>query len=504
MILPIVYLSIRSFSDASEAWDLFFRERTIRTFLRTAMLIIGVTSASIAIAVPIAWLTVRSNLPFRRVITVMAILPLSIPSYVGALVVIAVLGPKGSLQQGLEVLFNVERLPEIYGFPGAMLSLTLMSYPFVLLTVRSGLFKLDMALEETSRSLGSGQVLTFLRITLPQLRSSIAAGALLVALYTLSDFGAVSLLRYETFSWSIFLQYEGFNRGLAAVQSLMLVVVAFLILFGENKMRGKGRYHRVTSGAIRPFTLMSLGRWRWPAFTFCTSVIFTSLAVPVAILCYWTIQGLYGGQTLDLMWDRAFNSILISISASLIIVIASLPIAFLSIRYPSLLNTMIEKLCYVGFALPGIVVALALVFFGISLAPLLYQTVFLLLFAYLILFLPVALGVLRASILQVNPSIEESARSLGRTNLRVFITITLPLLKPAILAGASLVFLATLKELPATLLLSPPGFQTLATSIWFAASEAFFARAAAPALLLIFLASIPTTWLLLREGNLKQ
>ena len=165
---------------------------------------------------------------------------------------------------------------------------------------------------------------------------------------------------------------------------------------------------------------------------------------------------------------------------------------------------MIEKLCYVGFALPGIVVALALVFFGISLVPLLYQTVFLLLFAYLILFLPVALGVLRASILQVNPSIEESARSLGRTKLGVLVTITLPLLRPAILAGASLVFLATLKELPATLLLSPPGFQTLATSIWFAASEAFFARAAAPALLLILLAAIPTTWLLLREGNLKQ
>jgi iron(III) transport system permease protein len=128
----------------------------------------------------------------------------------------------------------------------------------------------------------------------------------------------------------------------------------------------------------------------------------------------------------------------------------------------------------------------------------------LLLFAYLILFLPVALGVLRASILQVNPSIEESARSLGRARFWVLMTITLPLLRPAILAGASLVFIATLKELPATLLLSPPGFQTLATSIWFAASEAFFARAAAPALLLILLASIPTTWLLLREGNLKQ
>lgn len=476
----------------------------MKTFFRTSVLIVSVTAASLAIAMPIAWLTIRTNLPFRKPLVVMAILPLSIPSYIGALVVIAVLGPKGAVQQILEVLFNLEKMPSIYGFLGAMLSLTLMCYPFVLLTLRSGLLRMDSSLEETSKGLGAGTLRTFLMVTFPQLRPSIGAGCLLVALYVLSDFGAVSLLRYETFSWSIFLQYEGFNRGLAAIQSLMLIGVAFAILIAETMVRGKGRHYRVTAGAARPFSLMSLGHWRWPALIFCLTVILTALFTPIATLIYWTIQGVYGGQILDLMWGRALNSIYISSIAAVMTVIASLPIALLATRYPSWLSVVIERLCHVGFALPGIVVALALVFFSISLFPFIYQTILLLLFAYLVLFLPTAIGTIRASLLQINPSLEEAARSLGRRPSEVLLTVTLPLLRPAILAGASLVFLATLKELPATLLLSPAGFQTLATSVWSAASEAFFARAAAPALLLISVASIPTVWLLLRSGNIKQ
>ena len=168
-------------------------------------------------------------------------------------------------------------------------------------------------------------------------------------------------------------------------------------------------------------------------------------------------------------------------------------------RYPGLLSSLLERITYVGFALPGIAVALGLVFFGANYARFLYQNISLLILAYVILFLPTAVGSARTSFLQVNPRVEEAARSLGRAPLQVFTSVTLPLVRPGILAGAALVFLLTMKELPATLMLGPIGFSTLATSIWSAASEAFFAQAAAPALLLILASSAPLAFLMLRE-----
>ena len=499
MALPPVYLLVRSLGAGAEAWDLLFRARTLEVFFRTVGLIVVVTGASVAIAVPLAWLTVRTDLPLRRVWSVATILPLAIPSYVGGLLVVVALGPRGMLQGFLEELFGVERLPEIYGFPGAALTLTLFSYPFVLLTVRSALLRMDPALEETSRGLGHGAWSTFVRISLPQLRPAIGAGGLLVALYTLSDFGAVSLLRYETFTWAIFLQYEGFNRGIASVLSLMLVGVAAAMLLLEAGTRGRSRYYRSTAGAVRPIRVSPLGGWRWPALGLCGGVVLMALVLPLAILGYWVLRGISAGEPLDFLWGRALNSVYVSGLAAGAVVAAALPVALFAVRHPSRLSMVIERLSYIGFALPGIVVALALVFFGIAYAPILYQTVGLLIFAYVVLFLPTALGAVRTSLLQVNPGLEEAARSLGRRPLRVLATVTLPLVGPGILAGASLVFLVTIKELPATLLLSPTGFQTLATSIWTAASEAFFARAALPSLLLIAVASVPTAWLLLRE-----
>ena len=175
--------------------------------------------------------------------------------------------------------------------------------------------------------------------------------------------------------------------------------------------------------------------------------------------------------------------------------------AALAVRYPGLLSSLLERITYVGFALPGIAVALGLVFFGANFAGFLYQSLGLLILAYGILFLPAAVGSLRSSLLQVSPGVEEAARSLGRGPLKVFVTVTLPLVGPGIGAGAALVFLLTMKELPATLILQPIGFSTLATSVWSAAAEAFFARAAAPALLLIAVSAGPLAFLMLRERD---
>jgi len=501
MMLPIAYLLIRTLSAGAGAWDLLARASVFDTLVRTTALAVTVTAATTAIAVPLAWLTVRTDLPLRRVWSVLTVLPLVIPSYVGAMVVVAALGPKGMLQDALAV----DRVPEIYGFPGAALTLTLLTYPYVLLSVRAGLWNLDPALEEVSRGLGHGAWSTFRRVTLPQLRPAVAAGALLVALYTLSDFGAVSLLRFNSFTRVIYMQYEtAFDRTLAAATSLVLVVLALALLLVEARARGRSRYHRAATGTARKASVVRLGRWRWPALAFVASVVLFALVMPMAVLGFWVIRGLLAGESLGFVWDAALSSLYVSVLAALATLAAALPVAFITVRHSSWVSALLERITYTGFALPGIVVALALVYFGARYATPFYQTLGLLVFAYVMLFLPVAVGTIRASLLQIHPHVEEAARSLGRSPLAVFLTVTLPLLRSGLLASAAGVFLVTMKELPATLILSPIGFKTLATATWSATSAAFFARAAAPALLLIALSSLPVAFLNLREQGLGR
>ena len=500
MALPMVYLFIRGASASDQAWDLLFRMRTLETLWRTLLLIGCVTSLSAAIAVPFAWLTLRSDLPFRRVWTVLAALPLVIPSFVGAFLYISALGPKGLLQSAFEVIFGIERLPDMYGLLGATAVLTLLSYPYLFLTVRGSIANLDPTTEEASRGLGHGAWATFFRVTLPQLRPSIAAGSLLVALYTLSEFGAVALLRYNTFTFTIYQQYEGsIDRSIAALLSFVLVLMAVVILLLENYTRGQGRYYRLGAGSARKPAVVKLGRWKWPALGAMGTVLTLALVLPVGVLMFWLIRGLGTGEPLLLLWSATRNSLLVSGAAAIITAAMAIAMAVLLVRYPSKLNRVLEPVSYTGYTLPGVVVALALVFFGAKYARPLYQTHWLLIFAYAVLFFPVALGSVRSGLLQISPRLEDAARCLGHNPVRVMMLVTLPLMRSGVLMGAALVFLLTMKELPATLILGPLEFQTLATSVWSASSEAFFAQAAAPALMIILTSSIPMTLLVLRE-----
>ena len=500
MLLPVVYLLVRGASASEQAWDLLFRVRTLETLWRTLLLIGCVTTLSAAIAVPFAWLTLRTDLPFRRAWTVLAALPLVIPSFVGAFLYISALGPKGLLQSALEVTLGVDRLPDMYGLFGATAVLTLLSYPYLFLTVRGSIANLDPATEEASRGLGHGAWSTFFRVTLPQLKPSITAGSLLVALYTLSEFGAVALLRYNTFTFTIYQQYEGsIDRSIAALLSFVLVIMAVVILLSENYTRGRGRYYRVGGGSARNPAVVRLGRWKWLAIGGMGTVLTLALALPVGVLMFWLIRGVSAGEPLLLLWSATRNSLLVSGAAAVVTAGMAIAMAVLLVRYPSKLNRVLEPISFTGYALPGVVVALALVFFGAKYARPLYQTHWLLIFAYAVLFFPVALGSVRSALLQISPRLEDAARSLGHNPLRVMMRVTLPLMRSGVLMGAALVFLLTMKELPATLILGPLGFQTLATSVWSASTEAFFARAAAPALMIILTSSIPMTLLVLRE-----
>jgi iron(III) transport system permease protein len=236
---------------------------------------------------------------------------------------------------------------------------------------------------------------------------------------------------------------------------------------------------------------------------FCGGVVVFALVLPMSVLGYWIVRGIVSGQSINNLWSATWNSVSVSAMAAVLVAALSIPVAVLAVRYPSLPSRMIERLTFTGYALPGIVVALSLVFFGATFALSIYQTVWLLLIAYVVLFFPAALGATRSALLQVSPRLEESARGLGRGPLRTLKDVTVPLMRSGVAAGAALVFLITMKELPATLILGPLGFKTLATSIWSASSEAFFARAAAPALVLILLSSVPMALLMLRDRKVR-
>ena len=502
MLLPLGYLLIRATGTGTRAWDELMRPGTWRVLAGSATLAGVVTFLSVLIGVPLAWLTTRTDLPGRRIWLVLAMLPLAVPSYIGAWAMIAVVGPRGLFQQWLEPL-GVERLPSIYGFGGAVLTLTLFGYPYVLLSVRTALRRMDPAIEEASRSLGQSARRTFLRITLPQLRPAIAAGSLLVMLYTLSDFGAVSLLRYDSFTRVIYQRYRSsFDRTGAAVMALVLVCLALLVLIAEHKTRGRARYYRSSAGSQRRAPTIPLNTWRWPALLFCGVVTCVGVLLPLIAILAWLIIGLRAGQPLNIQWEDIRNSLLAASLAAAVTTVAALPLVVLAVRYPGRLTTFLERSAYLGYGLPGIVVALALVFWGARYVPWLYQSLGMLVLAYMVRFLPQAIGSIRTSMVQISPRIEEAAQALGRRRSNVLWSITLPMLMPGLLSGAALVFLSTLKELPATLLLGPNSFDTLATDIWQNATEVQFSQTAVPALLLMAAAAASLALLLLQDRRL--
>jgi iron(III) transport system permease protein len=495
----VAYLAIVVGGELSDAVDTVLRERTLRLVLRSIGLAAAVTAGTLALALPLAWLTVRTDLPGRRAWTVLTLLPLVIPSYIGAYLVVSALGPRGLLQGLLEGPLGVERLPSIYGFSGALITLTLFTYPLALLTIRASLRRLDPSLEEAARGMGRSGWQVYRSVILPQLVPAIGAGALLVALYVLHDFGAVSILRFDSFTRVIYTSYSTGSRTGAAALATLLVLVMLLVLWLEGRARRSRAYHRSVPGSVRPAQVVALGRWRWPALGFCAATVTLALLLPVAVLVHWSLESFGGRPDWAGIAAAGANSLLAAGTAAAVAALCAIPVALLSVRFAGPFAGVVERGSYSGYALPGIVVALALVFFGTRVAQPLYQTLAMLVFAWTVLFLPQAIGSTRASLLQVPPRVEEAARGMGRGPWNVLRTVTAPLAAGGVLAGAALVFLTAIKELPAALILAPIGFETLSTEIWSATSVGFFERGAVPSLVLLAISAAPLYLLTARE-----
>ena len=494
-VVPIAYLALRALSADAAARALTPLASSLDLAWDTALLAAGVVVAALLVGVPFAWLVVRTDLPGRRAWGIAASLPLVIPSFVAALALLGALAPRGLLQEVLEPL-GVERLPELRGYWGALVALTLATYPYVYLLAASGLRSVDPTAEEAARGLGARPVAVFWRVTLPALRPSLAAASLLVALYVLSDFGVVSLMGYATLTTGIYVRYESLLAlESAAILALVLVALALAVVLVASRGRLRGAIYRSTPGAGRAAKPVELGGWRWPALAFCSFVVGLFLVLPVGVLVWWSASADPIAGRAPIAWSAAVSSAWVSTAAAVFAALVVLPAAILAWRYPSALSRGLERLTLLPSALPGIAVALALVFVGARIGAPVYQSLGLLLVAYVIRFMPYGLASTRASLDAVSPRLEEAARSLGRRPVSAMTTVVLPLARSGVLVGAALVFLSTIKELPATLLLKPIGFETLATEIWKGTAIGAYSEVAPSALLLIVIAA-PLVYLL--------
>jgi len=498
VIIPLAYLFVRA---GQAEWtllaDLVFRERTLRLLWNTVSLTAGVLGGTMLLAFPLAWLTTRTSIPGRGALTLLGVLPLAVPGYVMAYVLLSTTGTYGTLAQLMGWV-----LPRLSGYDGALIALSLGTYPYLFLNLRTALLGLDPALEESAQALGYGRWEVFLRVVLPQLRPAFLSGGLLVVLHVLGDFGVVSLMRFETFSYALYLQYQAaYDRVYAACLALMLLALTVAVLFLEARLLRGLLLHRTGSGATRAPRRVPLGSWSIPAYLFALVVGVVSVAVPVLTVAYWMADSAVAGLPWASLGESLWASVSASAPAAVLAAVLALPVAYVGVREPSRATRIIERVAYLGYATPPLAFALALIVFTLAGVPILYQTLALLVLAYALHFMAEAIGPIRSALYQAPPNLEEAARALGRTPAQAFFSVTVPMLKRGLLVSVAFVFLSAMKELPITFLLSPPGFESLAMKTWSAANEAMFDAAAPYALTIMFFSAAFVGLLLVQEKS---
>jgi iron(III) transport system permease protein len=463
----------------------------------------GVVAAlCVALSVPLAWLTHCTDLPARRAFQVLLNLPLAVPSYVSAFVVMAAISQGGWLHALLRPL-GVAQMPDLRGGVGATLAL-LYAYPLALISTQAALARLDPRLWEAARALGCSPRAAFARVILPSLRPALASGAVLVGLYTLGDFGAVALMRYKCLSYIIYLRQSSISDLLqheAVYLSLLLVALAVGLAALLQRLGGGVSASLSSQAGFRRWPVVALGRWRWPAAALCGVVVGFGLLVPLAVLVFWIARGVEAGHSFAAPWRELWISALLAGLAATGAAVAAVAPALLG-RFGGPGGARVVSWgVLTGYALPGIVVALALVSVVSQRAFWLYQTTKLLVLAYVIRFLPMALGALREALEAQNPRIYDAARVLGDGPVRAWRRAVLPGAKAALWAGWAAVFIAVLKELPLTLLLGPieleapwlsepARFGTLATRIWSLTEDEYFSQVAPLVLVLLLIAGL--------------
>ena len=472
-LIPIIYLAIRaSQKPVAEIAQLLIRPKTLEILATTSALVACVVFTTVVMGVAMATGLHFVRLPFRRLLIIPAVLPLAIPSYVFTYTWIAL-------------------VPEFSGFFAAGFILSITTLPYVILATLSGLRTVDTSQIEVARSLGLTPVQTFRRVVFPQVKGHISAGALLAALYTISDFGAASLLNVETLTVTIQNMYKAsYDRSAAAVISFVLIAFSTLVVLADERVKKQ----TPDGNAIKAYSAKnSLINHTWLRLAVIGSIAlyaFNAVVIPFYVLISRFLSNQVAIDWADL-FTAAISTVSVAALGALIALVMSAPLGIVLSGPSTRVGTIAQRIITVGHGLPGVVVGLAVVSIGSKLGAL-YQTTFLLAFAYALLFLAKSVASMSSSLSRVPNSVKDVASTLGMNQWMVIKRVVAPIAAPGIGLGTILVFLTAMKELPATLMLRPTGFDTLATQIWSAASINRFNEAAPYALILVLIAALPT------------
>jgi iron(III) transport system permease protein len=500
ILLPLGYVTSQALSADAAVWNRLWTTRIPELLSNTIWLSASVACLTLVLGVSTAWLVTRLEFPGRQLWEGALVLPLAMPTYVLAYIYSYLLGFGGPVEHIWQMVAGPQaRVFSPHSYLGATLVMTLDTFPFVYLLSRSALLNMNVSFEEVARASGISRIKTLWLVTLPLMRPSIVAGLALVILYVVSDFGAVSLLRYQTLTYAVFQQMTGRSDNTAAsILSLLLVGLALLFLITERWFRHRSRFYQ-TTGRYR---IPQRHRYGWLGTSlvtgYLTLVVGTAFALPAYLLVAWSFtpeaQATIDSRFFGFLWNSGFLAACAATGGVLI----GLPLAYMASRRPTWLNLGCLQAAYAGYVLPGPVAALAVLVLCLNLTPFLYGSVLVLIVAYIIHFLPAGLQSLEPALQQITPNLEEVARTLGLGVRETWQRVTLPLMRNGFMVAWVLMFLQTMKELPATLLLRPVGFDTLAIRVWMEASEEYY-QLAAPSALLIVLLGLPTLLLLLSK-----
>ncbi len=458
-----------------------------------------------------AWLATMCRFPGREIFEWALLLPLAMPAYVIAYTYTGLFDFAGPVQSALRAWFGWGRgdywFPEIRSLGGAAILFSLVLYPYVYMLARAAFLEQSVCVQEASRVLGRGPWGSFFSVALPLARPAIVAGTALALMETLNDFGTVQYFAVDTFTTGIYRTWFGLGDSTAAAQLgsvLMIFVLALLVT--ERLARGQAKYHHTTS-RYRPLPGYSLSGWRaGAAFTICMTPVLFGFLLPGGVLLFWSIE------TASEIFDARFfffarNSLLLAALTAILAVGLSLPLAYLARRKPGMLASSCLRMASMGYAVPGSVIAVGALLpaaafdnaldgflrerYGISSGLLLTGTIAALIYAYLVRFLAVAYGTVEASLAKITPSMDGAARTLGLSPQGVIRRVHMPIMRGSLLTAGLLVFVDVMKELPATLIMRPFNFDTLAVRTYQLAADERLRDAAGPGLAIVAVGILP-------------
>lgn len=506
VLMPIAVLGLSWLGDESAVWRHLADTVLKDLILNTLLLLVGVGAGVLLLGVSLAWMVSSLDFPGRRFFDWALLLPLAVPAYVLAFVALDLLdfsGPvQGSLRQWLPFFSGGSaRQPWL-----VIVSLSLVFYPYVYMLARAAFMVQGRTMMEQARILGLGPYAAFWRVALPMARPAIAAGLALALMETLADFGAVAVFNYDTFTTAIYKSWYHLRTLNAAAQLASLLLLFVLVTLVLERM-GRGRARFAQQGGQRMHRVRPRPLQRWLLTGYATLVFMAAFAVPVGRLVFWVVDSAW--MDLDSRyWGLVTRTFLLGAIAAVATVVLSLLLGFVRrTRRQRLVHAAVRG-ATVGYAMPGSVLAVGIMlsFAAIdqwlgatfNLRPVLLGGLLALLMAYVVRFLAVAYGPVEAAFERVRPRLVDAARTLGATPAEAVRRVYLPLLAPGVLTALLLVLIDVMKEMPATLLLRPFGWDTLAVRIYEMTTEGEWARAALPSLTLVLVGLLPV-YLLMRR-----